>query len=162
MTYPPLRMAVLTGLVDLKANLASLDAEDCPYDAETVGVLKDLLAPKTIERVVEKEGPVGGPGRGRPSKDIRLSEEDQNKVLTDIKATIASLDGMLDVNMQTSEKIQVAKTKSALLDQLLKMMERHTTVQKVEQFKETVIRIMDDLLDEQGREIMMKRIEPLR
>lgn len=162
MNYPPLRMAVLTGLIDIKANLAGLDAEDCPYDGETVAVLKELLAPRVTERIVEKEGPAERAERGRPTKDIRLSAEDQQKVRDDIQKTLKSLEDMITENMPTNERIQVAKTKTALLDQLLKMMERHSTVQKVEKFKEAIIAMMDDLLDEQGREILMKRIEPLR
>lgn len=162
--FPPLRIAVLTGLVGLKNNLDSLTDENCPYDEETKQALLDLLAPKVVEKIVEKEVPqAGGAGRGRPSKDIRLAEEDQQKVLDEIKATIESLNAMgSGEGLPTNERIQIAKTKSGLLDQLLKMMERHTTVQRMESFKEEVIKILDDLVTEADRETFMKRLEPFR
>lgn len=157
--FPPLRLAVLTALVDIKDNLEKLD--ESPYDEETRGLLRKLLAPTIVENVITKEVPVTGT-RGRPSKDIQLSAEDQAKLLKDIKDTLVSLDSMMQVNMPTSEKIQVAKTKTALLDQLLKMIERHTTAQKVESFKETVVGILEDLVEEKDREIFLRRMEDFR
>lgn len=162
MNFPPLRAAVLTALVDIKANLAALDREDCPYDNETKGLLKDLLTVKVVEKIVEKERPEGAQARGRPSKDIRLDEEDQKKVLDEIKTQIDALNSLDSDGLQTNERIQIAKTKASLLDQLLKMMERHTTVQKVESFKEVVIGILNDYVDESGRDMFLKRLEQFR
>lgn len=161
--FPPLRMAVLTGLIGLKNQLETLEAPDCPYDDETKQTLLDLLAPKVVEKVVEKEVPQAGAGRGRPTKDIQLDADDQKKVLDEIKATIEALNAMgSGEGLPTNERIQIAKTKSSLLDQLLKMMERHTTVQRVQGFQETVIGILNDLVSEADREIFMKRLEPFR
>jgi len=161
--FPPLRLAVLTGLVGLKNNLDSLNEDSCPYDEETKQALLDLLAPKVIEKIVEKEVPQAGAGRGRPSKDVKLGEEDQKMVLDEVKATIEALNAMgSGEGLPTNERIQIAKTKSGLLDQLLKMMERHTTVQRMESFKEEVIKILDDLVTEADRETFMKRLEPFR
>lgn len=163
--FPPLRMAVLTGLIGLKSQLDTLNDPACPYDEETKVALLDLLAPKVVEKVVEKEVPQAGKaGRGRPSKDIQLSEEDQQMVLDEIKATIESLNNMGtgETQLPTNERIQIAKTKTGLLDQLLKMLERHTTTQRMESFKEEVIRILDDLVTEADREVFMKRLEPFR
>lgn len=158
-------MAVLTGLVGLKSQLDSLNDPSCPYDEETKLVLLDLLAPKVVEKVVEKEVQVAAKnGRGRPTKDIQLSDEDQQKVLDEIKATIEDLNSMGtgETALPTNERIQIAKTKTGLLDQLLKMIERHTTTQRMEAFKEEVIRILDDLVTEADREVFMKRLEPFR
>lgn len=163
--FPPLRMAVLTGLIGLKSQLDTLADPTCPYDEETKAALLDLLAPKVVEKVVEKEVTVTPKSaRGRPTKDIKLSDEDQEMVLTEIKAMIESLNGLGtgEVQLPVNEKIQIAKTKTGLLDQLLKMIERHTTTQRLESFKEEVIRILDDLVSEADREIFMKRLEPFR
>ena len=163
--FPPLRAAVLTALVGLKDHLDSLDDASCPYDPETKAMLRDILAPKIVEKVVEKEVQVEAKrGQGRPSKDIHLSEEDQELVLAEIKTTMTDLRNMGtgDQQLDTATRIQIAKTKTGLLDTLLKMMERHTTVQKMESFKEQVIAILDDLVDEKGRETFLKRVEPLR
>jgi predicted ArsR family transcriptional regulator len=157
--FPPLRIAVLSALVDIKDNMDKLD--ESPYDEDVKALLRKLLAPVVVESVVTKEVAVTGQ-RGRPSKDIQLSAEDQSKLLKDIKDTLAGLDQMLLVNMETKDKIQVAKTKTGLLEQLLKMVERHTTAQKVEAFKEEVIKILEDLVEEKDREIFLRRMEAFR
>ena len=162
--FPPLRLAVLSGLVGLKNQLDTLNDPDCPYDEETKSVLLDLLAPKVIEKIVEKEVPVEAKtGRGRPSKDIRLSSEDQQMVLDEIKQTIKDLNEVgSGTGLAVNEKIQIAKTKGDQLERLLKMLERHSTVQRMGEFQETVIRILDELVSEADREQFMKRLEPYR
>jgi len=162
--FPPLRLAVLTGLIGLKNNLDSLNEDSCTYDEETKQALLDLLAPKVIEKIVEKEVPVEAKnGRGRPSKDIRLSEEDQQMVLDEIKKTITDLNAVeITDGMDVREKIALFKTKGDQLERMLKMLERHTTVQRMGEFQETVIRILDDLVTEADRENFMKRLEPHR
>lgn len=162
--FPPIRLAVLRGLSDLKNNLDALQQDDCPYDNETKLALVELLAPKIIEKVVEKEVLIGAATRGRPSKDVKLSEEDQQMVIDEVKSQLESLNTMSDDDkgLDTNSKIQIAKTKINLLDTLLKMMERHATVAKNEAFKEEVIRILDDLVTEADRETFLARINPLR
>lgn len=163
--YPPLRLAALNQLVDLKSQMTVdhdfLNKEDCPYDNETKDLLKDLLGKTEVEVVVEKM--IEGPGqRGRPSKDIKLDETDQKRVLDGIKTTLAELDTMAATAVETSEKIQVAKTRTALLDQLLKMQERHLSIRKMGEFIDTIVGILDDLVEEKDREQMLKRLEPFR
>lgn len=163
-TYPPLRLAVLTGLVGIKDDLESLDAPDCPYDGETVALLKKLLAPTVKEVTVEKEVFVEAKqGRGRPSKDIKLSEEDQQKLTQEIRSLMEALNTMgTGEGLETRERIQITKTKASLLDQLLKMRERNTTAQRLEEFIEITIGIVDDLVPEKDREIFLRRLEPYR
>lgn len=163
--FPPLRMAVLTGLIGLKDHLDTLDAADCPYDEETKKALRDILAPKTVDRVVEKEVFVEQKnGRGRPTKDIKLSEEDQQMVLDEIKTTLAELRqlGTGEGQLDTAARIQISKTKADQLERLLKMQERWTTVQKMQQFIEDIIAILDDFMNEADREAIMRRLEPFR
>jgi hypothetical protein len=163
--FPPLRLAVLTALAGLKDNLEIVDSPDCPYDPETKELLRKLLAPKVVEKMVEKEIMVEAKNaRGRPSKDVKLSEDDQQMVIDQIKSTLADLEAMGtgEKGLPTNERIQIAKTKANLTSELLKQMERHTTVQRIEEFKETVIGILDDFMSEADRENIMKRLEPLR
>lgn len=163
-SFPPLRLAVLQGLVHLQDNVEALDDAACPYDNETKDVLRKLLAPRVVEKIVEKEVGGGSAGRGRPSKDVKLDEESQKEVLSSIQKTLKDLEEMDvgDKGLETSARIQIAKTKTNLLDQLLKMMERHTAVVRLESFKETVIGVLEDLVTEADREIFLKRIEPFR
>jgi predicted ArsR family transcriptional regulator len=165
--YPPLRLAALNQLADLKQQMLVhsdyLQSPDCPYDNETKDLLHNLLDRETVEVIVEKQ--VGGgekAGRGRPSKDIRLTEEDQQLVLDGIKKTIVELDEMISKAEDTGERIQIAKTRTTLLDQLLKMQERHTAIAKMGQFVEDVVNILNDLGDEKDRETMLSRLEQYR
>lgn len=163
-SYPPLRLAVLTGLLSIKENLGMLDDADSPYDAETTEVLKKLLAPSVVEKIVEKEVPVEPKaGRGRPSKDVRLSEEDQQTLTKEIHDLVKALNTMgTGEGLETRERIQITKTKASLLDQLLKMRERNTTASRVEEFMEVTIKILEDFATEENREQFLKRLEPYR
>lgn len=161
-SFPPLRSSVLTALQELKEDLSVLDKPSCPYDNETTTILKALLAPTTVEVIVEKQvGPANSVGR--PSKDIKLNEEDQALVLEEIKNNLESLKTLeAEDTLETNAKIQIIKTRAGLVDQMLKMQERHTSLTKTEHFKETVIRILDEIVDEKGREQFLKRIEEFR
>jgi hypothetical protein len=64
--------------------------------------------------------------------------------------------------LETSERIQIAKTRTSLLDQLLKMQERHYSVTKQQEFIETTIGILTDLVGEREREVMLSRLEQYR
>lgn len=163
--YPPLRIPVLQGLLALRDQIQAdpgfLEHDDCPYEAEMKKILVDLFSVREKTVTVEKE--VVRTERGRPSKDIRLDNEDQKKVLEEIKKTLEQLNTMtMDATTQTGERIQIAKTKTGLLDQLLKMMERHNTVAKTEAFKENVIGILNDLVSEADRELFQQRIGAYR
>lgn len=163
-SFPPLRLAVLSGLATIKEDLSALDQEDCPYDAETIALLKQLLTPEVKEITVEKEVFVeAARGRGRPSKDVRLSEDDQKKLTDEIGVLIQELKDLGNgTGLETSERIQITKTKAGLLDQLLKMRERNVTAARMEEFIEIVIAIVADLVADNDKEIFLKKLEPYR
>lgn len=165
--YPALRLAALSALVELQKDLAAdpkfLEHEECPYDNDTKEVLRALITPRTVEVTVEKVVTTGAaPGRGRPSKDVKLSEEDQQTILDGIKKTLKELDELGIDGAEINEKVQIAKTRTALLGELLKMQERHYSISKTQEFIETVIGILEDLCDEKTRETFMSRIEAYR
>jgi len=165
-SYPPLRLAVLNGLLSLKESVES-DPEylsSSPYDAETKDLLNRLLAPKIVEKVVERViNGSGKAGRGRPSKDVQLDEEDEIKIRDEIRKLLTALDDMeVDEKLEVQQKLAITKNKRDLLESVLKMRERESTVRKTEEFKETIIGILQDLIDEKDRETFMKRLEALR
>lgn len=162
--FPPLRMAVLSAMIDLKGNLDALDSPDCPYDNETKETLRSLLAPIEVEKIVEKEVYVQGRGvQGRPSKNVELSDDDKTKLTEQIQTLIEALDTMgTGAGLETNERIQIVKTKSGLLKELLAMRERNTAAQKVEDFMENVISILNDFVSEGDRATFLKRLEPFR
>lgn len=166
--YPPLRLAALNQLASLQAQLEAdgdfLNHDDCPYDNETKELLTKLLMPRTVEVPVEKV--VGGgdkAGRGRPTKDIKLSDEDQQKIIDKIKETLDSLDELAKKEgLETNEAIQIAKTRTSLVDQLLKMQERYFSVTRNQKFIEDVVGILNDVGSEEIREAVQSRLEQFR
>lgn len=165
-SYPPLRLAVINGLISLKEAVESdpdyLKAS--PYDQETIDILDRLFKTKIVEVPVEKIVTVQAKaGRGRPTKDVQLGEEDEIHLAKEIKKMLEAIEKM-EVNdtMEVPQKIAITKNKRELLDSVLKMRERETTVRKTEEFKEGIINILQDLVAEKDREIFMKRLDALR
>lgn len=165
-SYPQLRLVVLNALVGIKdameADPEFLNAS--PYDNETKEILNKLLSVKIVETVVEREVPTRGVNtRGRPSKDVQLSDEDKGKIRDEITALIDALNTMgTGEGLETNERLQVIKAKSRLVNDMLGMRERNTTAQKVESFMDTVISILNDLVDEKDRDAFLKRIDGYR
>lgn len=170
--FPPLRIGLLQALMQLKERVDADETalEGAPYDNETVSVLRRLFAPKIVEKKVEVEViREAKTGRGRPTKDVALSAEDQDKLRTEIKSLMDELNKLGSgggedgtVVLETGERIQIVKVKASLLDQLLKMQERVFNIKRMSQFQEVVISILDDLVTEDDRETFLKRIEPYR
>lgn len=160
-------MQVLTGLLELKERvLADPDffenATDLPYDGQTLSSLKKILAPQIVTKTIEKEV-AAKESRGRPTKDITLSQEDQEKVRTELQKLLDNLNTMADgPGLETSERIQITRLKTNLIEQLLKLQERAFNVKKMSQFQEVVVGILDDLMSESDREQFLKRIDPYR
>lgn len=170
--FPPLRIGLLQGLVSLKA---SFDAdptilESSEYDNETKGILQRMFAPKVVEKIVEKEIRVEAKAaRGRPTKDVALTQQDQDKVHEEINKLMEELNslgtgegGEGQPELETSARIQIIKTKASLVQQLLQMQERVFNIKRISSFQETVIAILDDFVTEADREAFLKRIEPYR
>lgn len=170
--FPPLRIGLLQALINLKERIDADEnaLEGAPYDPETVSILRQLFAPKVVEKKVEVEVVrEAKAGRGRPTKDVALSAEDQEKLkdeITDLMKQLNDLgtgggeDG--EVKLPTGERIQIVKVKAQLIDQLLKMQERVFNIKRMSQFQEVVIGILQDLVSEDDRELFLKRIEPYR
>jgi hypothetical protein len=166
--FPPLRIGLLQGMVTLKesfdADPSHLDA--APYDDQTKGLLRTMFAPKVVEKevikIVEKEAPKAG--RGRPSKDVKLNADDQEKVQKGIQTLMKELEalGVGESTLDTNARIQIIKTKAGLHRELLQMQERVFNIKTVSQFQEVVIAILEDLIDEKDREIFLARIAPYR
>lgn len=165
--FPPLRIGLLQAMVTLKSDIDAdpniLDKS--PYDDETKRILRGMFEPKVIEKEVIKEV-VREPkaGRGRPTKDIALTSEDQQKVHDNIKGLMNELDnlGTGDASLETNERIQIIKTKAGLNKELLQMQERVFNIKNLSVFQETVIAILEDLISEKDREVFLNRIAPYR
>lgn len=171
--YPTLRLGVLQAMSDLKANVDAdpeyLRQPECPYDSATVELLERLFKPIEIE--VIKEVVVDKPQRGkvgRPSKKTELTDEDAVEAEEEAKELLKELRSLGRTNegelkqLDTATKLSIIKTQTQLLEKLISIRERFTNVRKVAQFQQTVMSILDDLVDEAKIEIFLERLEPFR
>lgn len=169
--FPPLRLGLLSSLLQVKERVdadgpETLEGSD--YDNETKNILLRLFAPKIVEKRVEVPQEKERAGRGRPTKDVALSPEDQEKLKGEIEKLMEELnklgdtDNAKEVQLDTGQRIQIVKAKAGLLDQLLKMQERAFNIKRMSFFQETVIGILDDLVSEDDRETFLKRIDQFR
>ena len=167
-TFPPLRAGVLTALAELKARVDEDPTflEASPYDNEAKRVLLALFEPKIVEKEVIKEViKEKKAGRGRPSKDVALSEEDMENVRTNIAALIDQLNKMgtgEDEKLETSQRIQIVKVKAALTDQLLKMQERHFNIKRMSDFQTIVLGVVESLVPDSDKHLFLERLEAFR
>jgi hypothetical protein len=173
MSYPTLRLGVLQGIAELKA---ACDAEpgflrktDCPYDNDTIELLERLFKPVEVE--VIKEVLVEKPSRGavgRPSGKKELTEDDavelENEardMLKELRQMAQNEDGELK-QLDTATKLSILKTRTTLMEKLVTIRERFTSSRKVAEFQNVVVTILDDLVPEEKRDEMLKRLEPYR
>lgn len=139
--------------------------DEAPYDEETKGILRKMFAPLIVEKEVIKEViKEAKVGRGRPTKDVALSSEDQTKIQTGIKTLMDELEalGAGEATLDTGARIQIIKTKAALHKELLQMQERVFNIKNTSQFQEVVLAILSDLISEADREVFLQRISPYR
>lgn len=171
--YPTLRLGVLQAMSDLKT-LVDADPEylrkpDCPYDSATVELLERLFKPIEVE--VIKEVVVDKPTRGktgRPSTKNQLNDDDALEVEREAKELLKELRSLGRTNegemkqLDTTTKLTIIKTQTQLMEKLVSLRERFTNVRKVAEFQQTVMSILDELVDEDKREVFLERLEPFR
>lgn len=171
--YPTLRLGVLQGLAELKLHCDAVDGylrkPDCPYDNDTIELLEKLFAAKEVE--VIKEVAVEKPERGkvgRPSKKGEVTDDDALELENEAKTLLTELrqlgqtqDGEMK-QLDTATRLQIIKTQTQLMEKLVSIRERFSSVRKVASFQATVVSILDDLVSEENRDVFLKRLEEYR
>jgi len=61
--------------------------------------------------------------------------------------------------LETADRIQIIKTRAALMEKMLAMKERTNSLKKQSAFVSNVIAIMEDIMDQPQREEMIKKLE---
>lgn len=168
--FPPLRMGVIAALMPLReaiiADPTLLDSDECPYDEETKDLLRQLFKERIVEVEVEVEKIIEV--EAKPKKETgnrrgeEVSDEDVDEVERDAKDLLTELKnlGNGEAHLDTQAKVQIIKTKAALMERLVVMRERITNVKKMSEFQNTVLEILQDLVDEKYRDEFLKRIKP--
>lgn len=172
--FPPLPLENLYGLLTLKqaldADADMLDDPNCPYDTQMRHDLKALFKKEVIEVEVEKVVEIerivkvieraseGGGKRGPKVKTIVSDdvEIELREIIDDLK--VLKVDSR--EKLPSNERIAVMKLRTTLLEKLIMLRDKATNMRKVSAFMSTVMTVMDELLDDDQRQLFMKRIEP--
>lgn len=168
--FPTLRLGVLSSLADLKASYdadpAIFDDPDCPYDNDTIDILKKMFAPKEVE-IIKEVAVKEKKGRGRPAKNqisdeeaLRL-EQQAMRLMKDLDELGQTADGEMK-QLDTSTKLQIFKTQAQVMDKLASIRERFTNVRRVAEFQGTVMKIIEELVPEEQHPELIERLEEYR
>jgi hypothetical protein len=155
----------LTELQKLKAIITSagddpryLDGRVCPYDKPTRELLKSLIPDPVIAATLGQAGEERKK-QGRPKAGPVLPMSELEKEFDDLRKEIQSL--KTDAKgLEPHERIQVVKTRAALIEKILSMKERIGNINRVEKFVATVIQIMEDELPQDVRLRVIEKFEP--
>jgi hypothetical protein len=165
MNYPTLRIAVLNGLFELKQafdlDAGLFESDTCPYDIDTREILKKILKTQVvIEKVVDGGGGSEARGKGRPT--VALTAENLEDLVEDIKKDLADLRKVDGAEADDETKLKILGARAKLTEQLFKLREKGLSISHQARFQQTVIGILDELIDEDGREAFLARIEPYK
>lgn len=162
MNYPSIDIEQLRNLLIIVESAASdekyLNPESCPYDSETVAMIRAMITACQLNSPTEAIGVQKGK-RGRPKKNPLQDTEELNKELDELRLELRQmkLDGK---DMANSDRIQIFKVRAGIIDKMLSMKERIINMNQQARFIETVISLMHDHFTQEQREAFMKELKP--
>lgn len=162
MEYPTIDLDQFKSIMKVLEKAANdpeyLDPSVCPYDETTREQLVkavNWVHPVARATVVDGEkNPVG-----RPRKDPVLPIEVVETEVDEIRKEIAQLKADAK-GLETADRIQIIKTRAALVEKIIGMKERITGLKQQRQFIVEVIAIMEDILEQSQRDEVIKRLQP--
>lgn len=165
--FPTLRIGVLQSLKELKEQFAADDSifeqTGCPYDRETVEILKSILQVtvrvETVEKLVQPEIAIAKRG-GLTDEDVGIVEEELRTCLSELRSLGKEVEGVARVDEDTHLKI--IKAKASLIEQIVKLRERVMNVRRQAEFEGTVMGILEELVGEDDRTEFLRRLAPFR
>jgi hypothetical protein len=164
MNYPTINAKELPKLVKIVEQAADdpeyLDPAKCPYDEKTIALIRKLVDPTGIAGATTRMGEVR-PERGkvgRPSKGPAISVEEVEREVNEIRQELASLK-VEGQQMETSDRIQVIKTRAALIERVIGMKERVADIKRFHSFVTTVIGIMEEHLEPKDRDKVLEELK---
>ena len=161
MDYPKLNVKEIAKLVSIVEQASEdekyLDPTNCPYDEGTITLIKRVMQVAEQAVVVQTGGPERGKV-GRPSKQPIIPLDEVEKEIDEIRQELANLkvEGQA---METKDRIQVIKTRAALIERVLDMKTEIGGLKRFNAFVNTVIGIMQDHLDGPDREKVLLELK---
>jgi hypothetical protein len=161
MNYPSINAKELPKLVQIVEQAVAeddyLDPANCPYDEGTIGLIRRLIDAVPSGRAPDADAPTRGKV-GRPTKGPIIPMDEVEAEIDEIRKELASLkiEGTV---METSDRIQVIKTRAALIERVIGMKERTADLKRYHNFVRVVIDIMEQHLSPKERESVMKELK---
>lgn len=157
--YPAISLTELQKIQNVlehaKADPKYLDGRIAPYDKPTREALKSMIPNPVVEATVEageERGKVG-----RPKKGPVIPMDELEKEFQDLRTEINSL--KTDAKgLEPHERIQVVKTRAALIEKIIQMKERINNMKRNDKFIATVLQLMED---EVPQEVRLRVIDKL-
>lgn len=160
--YPTINAKNMASLVSIVEQAAAdndyLDPATCPYDPGTIDMIRRILAVGGLDAIVHatirpERGKVG-----RPSKAPSIPISEVEKEIDEIRQELGTLkiDGQ---TMETSDRIQVIKTRAALIERILGMKERIADVKRFHSFVTVVIGIIEEHVPVENREQLLMELK---
>jgi hypothetical protein len=160
MDYPKINVKEIAKLVSIIEQASSdesyFDPASCPYDEGTINLLKRLLevAEKAVcTTTAPQRGKVG-----RPSKQPIIPMDEVEKEIDEIRQELTNLK-VEGQTMETKDRIQVIKTRAALIERVLGMKTEIGGLKQYNSFIKTVIGIMEEHLDGPEREKVLLELK---
>ena len=161
--YPTISLTELTKLKTIIQNAADdpkyLDGRICPYDKPVRDFLKSLILDPVVsatlapQKIGVERGKVGAPKKG-PALPMSELEKEFNELRQEITTLKTDAKGL-----EPHERIQVVKTRAALIEKIIAMKERIINMKEIQAFKATVIQIMEDELPQESRLRVLEKLE---
>lgn len=163
MNYPTIKANDLPKLVQIieqaSADDKYLDPASCPYDEATIKNIKRILSLCDGDRIASATVRPERGKVGRPSKSPAIPIDEVESEIKGIQDELASLK-IEGQTMETADRIQVIKTRAALIERVLVMKERVTDIRKFHSFVQTVIGIMEQHLSPKERDSILQELKP--
>ena len=134
----------ITVVIDLiKAEPDLLDDEECPYSDSTKAFLRKMVE---SDELVSEE----------PQDKWRKLERETQRLYDDLKESKDNL-----TTEDHAERMSYFRTATSLLDKLVGLQERAVGLKAIGTFHQTVLDIMEDVLDPGQRTEVMQKLEQI-
>lgn len=175
--YPKLDIGGLAAIMAIRQQSEMFpdyfEQKACPYDQDTIKQLNKLFQIREVEKIVEKiverevkietaHRAAEGGGVGPKKVKLKTSGVDLDAVskeIQDIREELKTLKTD-SFGMETGDRIQIIKTRAALVEKLISMDDRVNNLKRLSLYQSVVMGILDDLIPEEGRKQFIRRIEP--
>lgn len=161
--YPTISLTELMKLKAIVTNAGDdpkyLDGRVCPYDKPTRDFIKSLVTDPVVAATLDDQSPEGRKKAGAPKKGPVIPMDELEKEFNELRAELTTL--KTDAKgLEPHEKIQVIKTRAALIEKILSMKERIHNINRSIRFTATVIEIMGDELPQESRLRVLEKLKP--